>query len=55
LYFLAHIAKELEGRETLLVMYRAVWHKLMTLKIPKNIEIIYLPLHSSSLKSVERL
>ena len=49
------MAKELEGREILLVMDGAGWHKSKALKIPKNIEIIYLPPYSTKLKPVELL
>ena len=53
--FLDHMEKELEGREILLVMDGAGWHKSKGLKIPKNIEIIYLPPYSPELNPVERL
>lgn len=53
--FLNHMAKELEGREILLVMDGAGWHKSRALKIPKNIEIIYLPPYSPELNPVELL
>ena len=49
------MAKELEGREVLLVMDGAGWHKSKALKIPKNIEIIYLPPYSPELNPVELL
>ena len=48
------MAKELEGREILLVMDGAGWHKSKALNIPKNIEIIYLPPYSPELNPVER-
>lgn len=53
--FLGHMEKELEGREILLVMDGAGWHKSKGLKVPKNIEIIYLPPYSPELNPVERL
>ncbi|QKX02706.1 hypothetical protein GOY07_00320 [Wolbachia endosymbiont of Litomosoides sigmodontis] len=33
----------------------ANWNNLKNLKLPKNIKIIYLPLHSPELNSIERL
>ena len=53
--FLVHMAKELEGKEILLVMDGAGWHKSKDLNVPKNIEIIYLPPYSPELNPVERL
>ena len=53
--FLEHMEKELDGEEILLVMDGAGWHKSKGLKIPKNIEIIYLPPYSPELNPVERL
>lgn len=53
--FLDHMTKELEGKEILLVMDGAGWHKSKALNIPKNIEIIYLPPYSPELNPVERL
>ena len=53
--FLAHMAEELGGREIFFVMDGAGWHKSKDLKIPKNIEIIYLPPYSPELNPVERL
>ena len=53
--FLDHMSKELKGKEILLVMDGAGWHKSKDLNIPKNIEIIYLPPYSPELNPVERL
>jgi len=53
--FLDHMSKELEGKEILLVMDGAGWHKSKDFNIPKNIEIIYLPPYSPELNPVERL
>ena len=53
--FLEHMEKELDGEEILLVMDGAGWHKSKGLKVPKNIEIIYLPPYSPELNPVERL
>ena len=53
--FLEHMEQELGGEEILLVMDGAGWHKSKGLKIPKNIEIIYLPPYSPELNPVERL
>ena len=53
--FLDHMEKELGDREIFLVMDGAGWHKSKGLKIPKNIEIIYLPPYSPELNPVERL
>jgi len=49
------MSKELEGKEILLVMDGAGWHKSKDFNIPKNIEIIYLPPYSPELNPVERL
>jgi transposase len=53
--FLEHMEQELDGEEILLVMDGAGWHKSKGLKVPKNIEIIYLPPYSPELNPVERL
>lgn len=44
--FLEQMLQYLGTREAVLVMDCASWHKSKNLKVPKNIEIIYLPPYS---------
>lgn len=53
--FLKEMAKELNDAEAIIVMDGAGWHKSADLKIPANIEIVYLPPYSPELNPVERL
>ncbi|WP_353271235.1 IS630 family transposase [Wolbachia endosymbiont (group A) of Alloplasta piceator] len=53
--FLEQISQYLETREAFLVMDCASWHRSKNLKVPKNIDIIYLPPYSPELNPVERL
>lgn len=53
--FLEQMSQYLETQEAFLVMDCASWHKSKNLKVPKNIEIIYLPPYSPELNPVERL
>ncbi|WP_447933038.1 IS630 family transposase [Wolbachia endosymbiont of Dactylopius coccus] len=53
--FLEQMSQYLGPREAFLVMDCASWHKSKSLKVPKNIEIIYLPPYSPELNPVERL
>lgn len=52
--FLKMMCKELEGKEIIIVMDGAGWHRSKSLEIPKNIEIMYLPPYSPELNPVER-
>lgn len=53
--FLDEFAKTLEGKEVLLIMDGAGWHKSRDLIVPSNIAIMYLPPYSPELNPVERL
>ena len=53
--FLSEMAKKIEGWPISLIMDGAGWHRSQKLKIPENIEIIYLPPYSPELNPVERL
>jgi transposase len=53
--FLEQMSQYLGTRKAFLVMDCASWHKSKNLKVPKNIEIIYLPSYSPELNPVERL
>ena len=47
--YLAELSKSYKGKKINLVMDQAGWHKSKTLKVPKNITIIYLPPYSLDL------
>jgi transposase len=53
--FLDKLAKESPETQYLIVMDGASWHRSYSLKVPANIEIIYLPPYSPELNPVERL
>ena len=53
--FLEEMTKDLESIDIYLVMDGAGWHKSKSLKIPNNVNIIYLPPYSPELNPVERL
>jgi hypothetical protein len=53
--YLSHLAGELVGKNTILIMDGAGWHKSRTLVVPSNIKIIHLPPYSPELNPVERL
>jgi transposase len=53
--FLEHLNKALAGRCCFLVLDQAGWHSSKGLKIPPNIELIFLPPYSPELNPVERL
>lgn len=53
--FLAHLSQVLNERRGLLVMDQAGWHVGDDLKIPENIELVFLPPYSPELNPVERL
>lgn len=52
--FLKQLSNALGDKEAIVVMDCAGWHKSKKLKIPKNIEIIYLPPYSPELNPVEK-
>ena len=53
--FLKHLKETLKERSCLLVLDQAGWHKAKGLKVPPNIELIFLPPYSPELNPVERL
>jgi transposase len=53
--FLKELSFSLKNKEIFLIMDGAGWHKSNALKIPSNIDIIYLPPYSPELNPVERL
>lgn len=53
--FLAHLSRSLGERSCFLVMDQAGWHLSGDLKLPANIELIFLPPYSPELNPVERL
>jgi transposase len=53
--FLENLGTALRGRHCLLVLDQAGWHTTDMLKIPINIELVYLPPYSPELNPVERL
>ncbi len=53
--FLEEMAKEIGSKSAIIVMDGAGWHKSADLKVPQNIEIIYLPPYSPELNPIERL
>jgi len=52
--YLDEISKWLNGKNAIMVMDGAKWHKSKSLIIPDNIEIMYLPPYSPELNPVER-
>jgi transposase len=53
--FLEHLKETLKGRSCLLILDQAGWHNSKRLKIPTNIELLFLPPYSPELNPVERL
>jgi hypothetical protein len=53
--WLEQFNKHVEGKEVVLVMDGAGWHKSKGLKVSSNIKIIFLPPYSPELNPVERL
>lgn len=53
--FLEELSKQTQGSNILLVMDGAGWHKSSKVKLPENIEIMYLPPYSPELNPIERL
>jgi transposase len=53
--FLEEMVEYIGSKQTIIIMDGAGWHKSKDLKIPSNIEIIYLPPYSPELNPVERL
>ena len=53
--FLEAMQEALTGRDCILVLDQAGWHNAQDLRVPKNIELVYLPAYSPELNPVERL
>jgi len=53
--YLEKLSSKFKGEKIVLIMDNAGWHKSKRLKVPKNIEIEYLPPYSPELNPVERL
>lgn len=53
--FLERFSQFIEGQEAIMILDGAAWHRSQGLKIPSNIEIMYLPPYSPELNPVERL
>ena len=53
--FFEAMQEALNGRNCLLVLDQAGWHKSQGLLVPENIELVYLPPYSPELNPVERL
>lgn len=53
--FLEKFSKWLGDKKAIVIMDQAGWHTRKDLKIPANIEVIYLPPYSPELNPVERL
>ncbi|MFH1538609.1 MAG: IS630 family transposase [bacterium] len=53
--FLDYFHRVIPENRVLLIMDQAGWHKSKSLKIPENIEILFLPPYSPELNPVERL
>ena len=53
--WLEQFNKCIGGKEVMLVMDGAGWHKSKGLKVPSNIKVIFLPPYSPELNPVERL
>jgi len=53
--FLEHFQEALSGRFCFLILDQAGWHVAGALKIPANVELIFLPPYSPELNPVERL
>ncbi len=53
--YLDELSQSLDGKEIILIMDQAGWHKSKDLAVPKNVEIWFLPPYSPELNPVERL
>lgn len=53
--YLAEFGKHYSTKKLFMVLDQAGWHKSKDLKVPRNIELIYLPPYSPELNPVERL
>ena len=53
--FLKEMERRLKGRQCLLILDGAGWHRSKGLAVPPNIELVFLPPYSPELNPVERL
>jgi len=54
IYF-EELLKEYPGRDILIIMDQAGWHKAKELKVPESITLMFLPPYSPELNPVEKL
>ena len=54
IYF-EELLKEYPGRDILIIMDQAGWHKAKELKVPETITLMFLPPYSPELNPVEKL
>lgn len=54
-HFLQEFSQEHQGKEIIMIMDGAGWHKSHNLKMPKNIQKVLLPPYCPELNPVERL
>lgn len=52
--YLKELSKDLADKEAYVILDQAGWHRSADLKVPSNIELIYLPPYSPELNPVER-
>jgi len=52
--FLQELVKNYEGKEIILVLDGAGWHKSKSLALPSNVTLVFLPPYSPELNPVER-
>lgn len=53
--YLEELLKEYPGRDILIIMDQAGWHKAKELKVPESITLMFLPPYSPELNPVEKL
>jgi hypothetical protein len=54
-FYLSELSKETNGREVILIVDQAGWHKSQDLILPSNITLVYLPPYCPELNPIERL
>jgi transposase len=52
--YLKELSKDLGDKEAYVILDQAGWHRSAELKVPSNIELVYLPPYSPELNPVER-
>ena len=53
--YLEHLAAEYAGKQLLIIMDQAGWHKSKDLVVPKNIKMVFLPAYSPELNPTEKV